>query len=274
MFSWWRSTVNLGSLITMTEAVRVKCGAREGLLSLLIKPIDRNVDPETARRAAMTWDEIMVERLEAAYAGKQAARTTTTPQETSSSLDVTDTAGEFMSQALETTAAEHLPALNTSSYAQLADPTLRTEGLSWFTDLTLADSTLMLPLALSATMAFSVLVRPKPDALNSSMNLKNKPSPQPDMNTVSVVDALAAQPPPKSPLSTLTRSQRFGLSLSVIFFFAAAKLPVAVLLYLVPSMAFGWFQGRWLDLKYPMPAVVMPCKRPARLKVKKEFRDA
>lgn len=283
VWSWWRSPINLGVLIAMTEAVRVKCGAREGLLNLLIKPIDRHVDPETARRAAMTPDEIMVERLEAAYAAKQAGRT---PPENivqgeemllGEEESITSSWGDLSS-------SDQLPALNTNIYASKLDPSLKTEGMAWFPDLTVADSTLLLPLALSGTMALTVLLRPRtnPPPLVRKKSEK-KPERKPERKPTKQQDetipddpvaALAALPAPKSPMDYLSTSQKFGLSLSLLFFFAAMKLPVAVLLYLTTSLGFGWLQSRWLDLRYPLPEVVTACRRPVRVKVRKEFRDA
>lgn len=272
MFSWWRSPINLGVLIAMTEAVRVKCGAREGLLSFLIKPIDRHVDAETARRAAMTPDEIMVERLEAAYAVKQEAAAARTTQQ-QPTLDGQEGGQEILDEVL----SDKLPALNTNQYATLQDPTLRTEGLAWFPDLTVPDTTLLLPLALSATMALTVLARPKTNpAPTSASHSKRTVSSSKELPVTpdNPLEALAALPKPKSLLDHLSTGQKIGLSLSFVFFFAALKLPVAVLLYLMPSMAMGWLQSRWLDLKYPLPEVVRACRRPVRVKVRKEFRDA
>lgn len=259
--------MNLGVLITMTEAVRVKCGAREGLLNVLLKPVDRHVDPETARRAAMTPDEIMVERLEGAYAKKQQAGNAAVEGE----MAMEDTIGD-----VATTTADHLPTLNTNMYASKIDPTLKTEGLAWFPDLTVADSTLILPLALSTTMALTVLLRPKtnPAPIRPPPTVKKPQKQQQEGTPEDTVAALAALPPMNSPLDLLSTSQKFGLTLSVFFFFAAMKLPVAVLLYLMTSLGFGWAQSRWLDLRYPLPEVVRACRRPVRVKVRKEFRDA
>lgn len=63
------------------------------------------------------------------------------------------------------------------------------------------------------------------------------------------------------------------MSFSIVLVAVVAKLPAAVLLYMVPSMVFTWLQGRWLDWKYPLPEVIKPCRRPVRIKVRKEFND-
>lgn len=261
--------MNLGVLIAMTEALRVKCGAREGLLSTIIRPFDSHVDAETARRAAMTPDEIMVERLEAANAAREAASKAQTGNEV----------GEPVGDTLQDTASAHLAPLNTNAYASLQDPTLKTEGLSWCPDLTLIDSTLILPVALASTMILNVMARPaephtpSSNSLSKSLQQEVKQPASKDMPDDPIA-ALQAHGAPRVFLSDLTFRQRMGLTLSLLFFFAALKLPVAVLLYLMPSIAFGWLQNRWLDLKYPLPEVVTACRRPVRMKVRKEFRNA
>ncbi|CZT25438.1 uncharacterized protein RCC_11170 [Ramularia collo-cygni] len=270
-FTWWRSPVNFGVLIAMTEAVRVKCGAREGLLSFLAKSIDQHVDPETARRAAMTPDEILVERLEAAYAAKQQSAGTPAQPVMEGEEGMSFMDEESTSPALQDMASDQLPALNTNIYAGVQDPSLKTEGLAWFPDLTLADSTLLLPFGLSTAIALTVLTRPNPNPAPVIQTKKNENQTPKDDDPLA---ALAALPPQKSPLDKLSTGQKLGLSVSLVFFFVAAKLPAAVLLYLIPSTVCGWLQTRWLDMKYPLPQMVTPCVRPVRVKVRKEFRDA
>jgi inner membrane protein COX18 len=88
-------------------------------------------------------------------------------------------------------------------------------------------------------------------------------------SAVSTTPLTPSAVPTKKP--ALGFGQRLGLSFSLIFGIAATQFPAAVLLYLVPSMTMGWLQTRWLDVKYPIPGVVEPCKKPVRFKVRKEF---
>lgn len=59
---------------------------------------------------------------------------------------------------------------------------------------------------------------------------------------------------------------------SAIFFVGAMKMPVAILLYFIPSIAIGWLQSRWLDFKYPLPQHIQKCSRPMRFKAKRQWK--
>ncbi|EGP83150.1 unnamed protein product [Zymoseptoria tritici ST99CH_1A5] len=230
-----RSLLNFGVLIAMTETVRVKCGGREGVLSLITKPLTwlfSKKYPTVAAgsepmKMASSPDEILAERLfDAREAKAQAAGL--------SSSDI----------PIE---AVHLEKLNTNPYAAYIEPSMRTEGLSFIPDLTLPDPTFTLPCLLTLTMAAGILLRR-----------------QPPLTTPEV-------PTPDAKKQPLTNGQRLGLSVSLLFGLGATQFPAAVLLYLVPNMTIAWLQGRWLDVKYPIPGTVEPCRKPVRLKVRKDF---
>jgi inner membrane protein COX18 len=270
---FWRSALNLGVFVAMTEAVRVKCGAREGLLAVILSPfrtVTAEESAEAARRAGMSSEEILVERLQAA---REASKTASTTGGEAAALDtpsVTEPSNLLLADATTTTTTTTtpLPPLNTNLYAPSLDPTLRTEGLSWCPDLTLADPTLTLPALLGFTMILRTLLRP-----NTNPPLPPRRLPSQKINPSDPMATLTALPPKQGLLDRLTRGQRIGMSFSIVLVAVVAKLPAAVLLYMVPSMVFTWLQGRWLDWKYPLPEVIKPCRRPVRIKVRKEFND-
>ncbi|EME44551.1 hypothetical protein DOTSEDRAFT_130544 [Dothistroma septosporum NZE10] len=235
-----RSLFNFGMMIAFTEALRIKCGSREGLLPILLHPIEwaKNTLADPVANGAveaqtMTPDELLAQRLEMA---REIQKIGELPK------DLTD--AELLQQS------HHLSPLNAPEYAAYLDPTLQAEGLSWCSDLTAVDPTFGLPIALSLTIAASAFLRSAADQLKAAAPVKDR-----------------------GPLADLTLKQRATLTISLIFFFMAIKLPAALLLYLVPSFAVGLLQSRWLDLRYPLPAIIQPSKRPMRVKVKKTFGD-
>jgi len=71
----------------------------------------------------------------------------------------------------------------------------------------------------------------------------------------------------------ITNLQRIGLCITILFWFAALKMPAAILLYFVPSLMMGWVQRVWLERKVPVLPPIMACRRPLRYRVKKEWND-
>jgi len=64
---------------------------------------------------------------------------------------------------------------------------------------------------------------------------------------------------------------KLGVVFASIFTFLAIHMPAGMLLYLVPSIAFGSLRGAWMAKKYPVKPEIMPAKRPMRTKVKRTW---
>ena len=122
------------------------------------------------------------------------------------------------------------------------DPSLTTEGMLWFTDLTAPDPQLLLPFILSATIFANMI--PK-----RSFNLTRAPS---------------ASPP--GPKVELPLAQRVLRRLMMAFALAIGPLtlgmPSGLLLYWISSSSLGLLQSLGLDLLRPLPKSVSPCKPP------------
>lgn len=230
-----RILVNVGTLITMTEAIRIKCASRDGLLSTLLNPFEGAASAKTAAPPPSDPAEALAQRLEAARSAKQDAYKTGAD-------------GDMLTQ--ETQLQPMTPEPGLTNF----DPTLETEGLSWCLDLTVPDPTFILPLTLSLALATNILLRPA---------IRASPASTPGA-TIDTFSRLAGP---------LANGQRIGLSLSVLFFFLALKMPAAILLYFVPSLVVGWLQQRRLDYVNPIWPAIQACRRPMRYKVQREWKD-
>lgn len=292
-----RSWVNFAALVAFTEAVRIKCGTREGLLSLFLGPLDLKKDTS----APLDPAEVIAQRLAAGYESQVSKS-----EQLLSSDGMPD--GNTLANQFQ------LPNLNTGAqtYFDLTDPTLKVEGFSWLQDLTLPDSTFVLPATLCVFMAANVLLRPrvkkepnrvkdlvdklqdldekskessevKPEARTINTPI-NKPDPfsnatQDVLHAMQVAEQVRVKSAKKGVFQEhifkkLTGQQRFSLILSFWFLFIGAQLPAALTLYMATAMGTAWVQRRWLDVRYPSPTPILPCRRPMRLKVKPEYRDA
>lgn len=220
------SFVNFGTLIAFSEAVRLKAGAHDGLLAVVVAPfqwVASKISPghfHPVQNASM--DEI-VRRLEAA----RAAAMETGQWSSDTSLDLNE-----LSKTVQDTPVQKVESI-------YVDPSLQTEGFSWCPDLTVADPTGYIPFALFSVMAANILLRP--------------------------------QRKDRSFLMRYSPFQNLGLAASGLFFWMALQLPAGVTLYLASTMVVGAIQRRWLDVADPIRAPIVPCKRPTRIKVKKEW---
>jgi hypothetical protein len=246
----------------MKETIRMKCGSRDVLLGLVTKPFNwlfSRPDAATVGEAAkveppLSPEEILAQRLFEAREAQQAAQSTTS----SSAPDAIDPQSLFETVRLP---VEPLPP---TRYADFIDPTLQSEPIFWLSDLTLPDPTGTLPFLLALTMICGVVLRSPP--ARTPMGPMNFVRPENSKNHPSL-----PQLPAVKKNDSLTNGQRLGIIFSFLFGIAATQFPAAVLLYLVPNMTIAWLQTRWMDVVYPMPGVVEPCRRPVRYKVRKEF---
>lgn len=276
----WRGLANFGVLIAMTEAIRMKCAAREGLLPLVISPfqwIGRTVRPDLFPTPPPMTQEAKDEALEA-----RMEEATTVDAHGNVTYDFTRLSPAQADEA---------------KYTAYFDPSLQQEGIAgWCMDLTVPDPTLMLPVMLGLGMAANIIFRPtagaRPQASQGPLSrgpaippkpATTKPTASSDLDTVDPSANASAQAtlsaPPYTPpkflgfLPPVTNAQRIGLVIAMAFGFAALKMPAAILLYFIPSLAVGWVQRRWLDVKYPLRAPIGQCARPLRMRVRREWGD-
>lgn len=276
-----RSLINFGMLVAFTEAIRLKCAAKEGLLPLLLSPFQwlaQKLDPERFPNPVEPESKGAAESMRGRVGPASSQSVEPAPEIPAQFVPNASRAGEIINgqelppiQPGTTSKLEPLSGLDTTAHF---DSSMMTEGLGWFTDLTLPDSSFMFPALLATTMLASVILRPSVG--NATLLSKTSKPPQ-----ATSEDAEPTHTPPdalKRTIDTLSArwqtmplSQRFGVWISGLFFLGALKMPVAILLYFIPSVGLGWFQSRWLDIKYPLPQPIEKCARPMRLKVRRQW---
>ncbi|KAK3714193.1 hypothetical protein LTR37_007995 [Vermiconidia calcicola] len=293
----WRGygLLNFGVLIAFTESIRMKCGRSEGLLSVLLKPVEKvrkqvapGQSPAAGPETLQSVDpaEMLAARLEAAREAKLSQASGGELVDLSGAPEAPSNMSSDWVQPADVQ-LEALSGIDTSN--PYFDSAMQTEGLSWCVDLTAADPTQLLPAALSATMGASFLLRPalgKPSPPTKIASLDGEKSNADDIIMQKYKDqlspeALAALSTPirQSSLvdrvmawrNSLTTSQRLGLLFTILLSFAAINMPAGILLYFIPSIATGWLQQRYLDMKYPIKPAIQPCYRPIRVKASKEW---
>lgn len=252
--------LNFGVLIAFTEAIRLKCGTRDGLLRLLLRPFQEGFKPDAAAPAVepALYDPVkaLAERLEAAWEKILAIpqippRPSPIHRQSSETVEAATSIPNDHPESLpveipeETIATQHLAPVSTEPTSLYFDPTLQTEGLSWATDLTVLDPTFILPFGLLVTMMANSLLRPIPPG------------------------AIPTSSDPGTQAARMFYYRRWSLSFAWLFFFATIKMPAAILLYFIPSLAVGWVQQRWMDWRYPIQPAILPCKRPIRMKIRR-----
>lgn len=286
------SFLNFGMLIMFAEAIRVKCGHREGLLSmitsrfegafqsLLMKPASTNTPP------ALSYEEVIAERMEAAQAAADAQAEL-----------YASGAGDVLVDPKLLDPAYHFEALGhtAKTYADNLDPTMLIEGLSWAQNLALPDPQYILPFLLSCAMlpdmsrvfkAYLKALPPRhgtfgkrlPSTKSSTVSASTLTPQSKEMDrALRLLEKLRQETSANNSrargaiLSTWTIDQKFRLWMAGLFFFVGCGLPSGMLLYMIPSVVVGRLHTRWLDMKHPIPMIIQPCKRPMRVKVKKSY---
>ena len=264
--SGWRryggGLANFGVLIAFSEAIRLKCGTRQGLLGLILSPIEwtgRKVAPGAFEKVPDPAEQLAarIEKIQEAQGGEL--------------VDLSE-------HSLKPT-----PLSGPDTTSPYFDPTLQTEGLAWCPDLTLPDPAGALPFVVFAAITTTVLFQPiKQNTLTSTLRAPGMGSdgdPQfqfPVPRDASPESAATLSTPQPKLLPTflrrrLTGTQLLGLIFAYVFGLVAHNLPAAILLYFIPSILVGWVQARWLDVKFPVRPAVQPCKRPLRMKKWKEW---
>lgn len=249
----WSSPLNFAALIATTEAVRMKCGASSGLMSILMTPfnwIGRKIMPEHFPPVVDPVEQMameMADKLERMRELRlQQAQEQGLVGEASSNVTMEDLSHQ-----------PPPPPTVSPEPSSWFDPTLQTEGLAWFTDLTVADPLGYLPTATGLIMMASILLNPlkKP--------VKVRPSMRPFFNRLPAVIAF--------PMTRYSILQLFGMTISCLFGIVLHHMPAGVVLYFLTSVSTNLVQKRWLDWKMPLRPGILPCGRSTRVRSKKRW---
>ena len=264
---WWSAWLNFWVLITMAETVRIKSGSQEGLLSTLVSPIQwlgsklgitsptfSIVPPVVAPPPvlpSMSRDDMLVAKVESLHDAHLASN--------SGVATATSSAEEVVASSLA-------PAVH-----PYADSTMHAEGFGWCTDLTLPDSTFILPTIFFLTLVGNQLFTPAVGTATPASQMLPAGTDgelDPDSPAAKVLSS------PRRPLlPSMSMYQRVGLTFGIAFWYVSLQFPAAILLYLIPNNLIGMMQRRWLMLKYPVYQPIQSCRRPLRRKVLKMWTD-
>lgn len=192
---------------TMAEIIRKMCGARDGLLALGLSVFKRNEAVETAAPTDVAG--ITSWAIDSSWA----------PNALSTASAINDTTN--------TTNGHGLSPVALDAYFE---PSMASEGMLWFQDLTMADPTGALPFIVSGLM-FSNIYFTK--------------------NAADASDASTFQ----------TALRRTLLAVSLAIGPLCQNLPAGLMLYWVSSTSSVIIWNAWLDWKYPSPRDFTACKR-------------
>ncbi|KAI6811111.1 hypothetical protein KC342_g17789 [Hortaea werneckii] len=267
--------LNFGVLIAVTEAVRMRCGTREGLLPLALHPFEKMREALTGKAPSPSPPE------HAAASGEGAASARGLSEDQLRAAMVTDADGNVtVDFAQLQQAAQDLPPAPTA-YSASFDPSLQLEGLPWCLDLTLPDTTFILPTSLVLIIASGIIFRPgqsfsKPPRSPPSAKPSPAAPPPPSSSPTQQQPPPIPSTPPYRLLPRITNLQRLQLSILFPFWLAALQFPAATVLYIASSSAITQLQKLWVYRKMMSggggaAAGIQPCRRPLRLKVRKEW---
>lgn len=268
----WTTPLNLVTLFAFTEAIRLKCGFGTGLFSILTKPLSNIAtyldpkrfpssppppppEPSSQQRLA----ELMAERMEAVR-NLEAAQ------------------GQATSNAADLANQPFPPAIDPAMSAA-ADPTLHTEGLSWFVDLTLPDPTLTLPILVGLSISLNVIFRAAFRKPNISQMKNEEPieftersdSGKTKQQKAISKDATPNLPPLSASRPPLSLFERLTLTWALLFGMWSTYLPSAFLLYFISARVMGFLQSRYMEVKLPMPKPLKACRRPVRHRLRRSI---
>ncbi|KAF2770156.1 hypothetical protein EJ03DRAFT_326804 [Teratosphaeria nubilosa] len=306
----WRSGVGFGTLIAMTEAIRIKAGAREGLLPFLLSPfqyLGEGITELFTGRPALRAQNVAGNVDAAPPSTPLTSTTETTPNATISdsspqtptpsdpTLSSAAEAAQFTTTTTTTTTDQTSDQIQLLPSARDFDPTMQTEGLPWCLDLTHPDPTNTLPLVVSAYMMWNVLADARAaQRLKKNPTIPTPPPPQ-ESTTATPQDAPLSHLTPahraklsapqqqrlinirdyreRAGLTLMTPWQLGQLTFAYFFVFIAMKIPAGILVYMLASQAVGRLQGKWLERRMPLRRGVEPCRRPLRLRSRKQWED-
>ena len=250
----WQSFVNIATLITTSEAIRLLSGARTGLLSTVLSPFNWVYKAATSEPAnpavdpAETYAQQLAERMERVRAQRVQRAQDQALGADGQALSGQSSTSDNLFDATELSAPPQFNA--DQSYF---DPTLQTEGLSWCADLTAVDPYGVLPVLTSALMLGSIFIQPLRTPRRVSAGAEKRPA---------WIRFLVTR---------YSYGQTFSMALSCCFGYLLQYMPAAVVLYIFSSAITGYAQRRWLDLSMPLPRPLQACVRATRVRSKKAW---
>ncbi|KAK4575261.1 hypothetical protein LTR86_001113 [Recurvomyces mirabilis] len=226
-----RELANFAMLIAMTEAIRMKCGSREGLLSLVLTPLQ--------------WAETAIRDSVATTASGRAQGMLTSAEMAALNPNpaLQRSRDELMAEKLEqmmTLDINGNPVYDFSSlpppappdlvYAPYTDLSMQSEGLGWITDLSAPDPTLTLPVLMWLALSLNVILRPTlGDASQAPLPKESSVLAPADSKSEKITEAQAVLSTLESNVHAskkflgifppVTNLQRIGLCLSLAFGF-------------------------------------------------------
>ena len=248
--------VNFGILVTAMEAIRIKCGGRDGVLSLLLTPATRVF--EGVLEGLEANKNRIVEYVATSLGFVPPVQPTPGMPDTANAIQ----------NPVDTTASADATSSLISSHV---DPTLQTEGPWFCPDLTAVDPSGVLSAGVFAAIAIPAILspqKPRPDLPTRFSSTKTQSS-TPNSNNPSSI--LNLTPPPRSKLEMMTGGSKFQLLFAVYILFASLKMPAGMLLYMIGSWTIGFVQRVWLDVKYPTVRPIEPCLRPVRQRERRNW---
>nr|POE52192.1 hypothetical protein CFP56_52573 [Quercus suber] len=177
-YNSWRPYASFGVLIIMTEAIRMKCGTRQGLLSVLLSPIQwcwHNIIPWPGRTASKIHSVSDESNMHASSSSgavnalqdeQDLLQAPTHSSQESYASDIIAAARESTSdpavlQALSKLDGSVAMPQVVPTYAQHMDSTIHTEGFLWITDLAVVDPYQYFPAIAAILVAIQIAVVPR-----------------------------------------------------------------------------------------------------------------
>ena len=241
--------VNFATLIATSEAIRMKCGARDGLLSLIALPLEsigRLIAPGAFRKVEDGADvraQEIVERLEQV----RQVRLQQAGEQVEGGGSAANATPENIYEAVQPVGP---PVVNTE--ASHFDPSMQLEGFEFCADLTAMDYSLILPSMTVGVMLLNVVLqRPPPRVMDSFQPKKSGPE-----NFIR---------------QHATPMKALQLGIISVFGMALARFPAALSLYFFSSVAIGLVQRLFLDIKMPLRRPIRRCVRPNRIRARKDW---
>lgn len=263
------SLVNFGMLIAFTEAIRLKCGRQEGLLSMILGPFQwindklqgtEGIGMRVGEQVNRDPAEILAAKLEASraahVASQEQAALAQAPSGMNPNIDTILLTGDDLQQSANVAQADIIQQAAIDPTSPYFDPTLQTEGLAWCTNLTLPDPTFSLSLIFCATVTTSVILRSRASTYTP--------------NITSSTTATSTNPSTRSYLR-ITNGQRITILFMWLLSLGSVNMPAGIVLYLTSGLAAGFLQQGWLERRRPIVPAIQPCRRPVRMKVKRGF---
>ena len=250
------------TLIAVSDSIRRLCGHKEGLLKLLLGPLDwtlswiipssidaaapkepvsQSVQPPPSSPAAISSGEDLQSLHDPAH------ETLSNHHDTVPEWNAADTVASDPAPfepvahgAAESVTQANSPSLPLATDSPWFEPSLLTDGMSWCPDLTAADPTLVLPVLFSTSFFASIYFSPR----------------------------IGGERGGKA-----TNLQRIVMTIAMLSIIPALKMPVALLLYFISNIWVSALQTRWLSYTVPGKPVPLACKRPVRTQPMKEMVD-